>query len=165
MCFCLPNSSKPNCRVVPGNAAPVVATDYWHGAHAGAISSVPPHQADSKVVSHFRNSAGISPSQLPSHCFHGGTQALTPGRSTERPWQGETLLPPPRWVRALQRPRGDAETSPHLHPGCVGSTCGRYPTPAVQANTGQLPRDRQCQGTAAQVRAPVCQRVIPTAGS
>lgn len=57
----------------------------------------------SRIQAAGRPVCPTSPSHLPSYCCQGGTRALTPAPSTECPWQGETLLSPPRWVHMLYR--------------------------------------------------------------
>lgn len=128
--LCIP---KPICCFVPGNPLlslpPTAGAGLTKGPSPPFFLSRQPGPAGKKLSLSSRiQSAGravcpTSPSHLPSYCCQGGTRALTPAPSTERPWQGETLLSPPRWVHMLYRQfcaPGEMLRPPLcLQPGCV----------------------------------------------
>lgn len=119
MYFCLPVPLHPKAKSLrsPWKFAPAFAVGCGCGAHAGAISSGLPQQTArpsrnivfpiSEVQSARRAVGATSPPRPPSYRSQGDTRALTRAPSTERPWQGETLLPPPRWVHTLYGQRCD----------------------------------------------------------
>lgn len=138
--LCIP---KPKCCVVPGNrllSSPPTAAlgaGLRQGPSPPSFPQPAARPSRSKAVSHFRNPEGWESSAcnlpfpaslflLPGRCLS------TPAPCTERPWQGETLLPPAEVgayaVQAMLCPRRDAETPPpppsHLrgasHPSHAG---------------------------------------------
>jgi len=153
MYFCVPflRIPKPNRCVVPADLLQPLPPNAGAGLTRGpsplSLLSRQPGPAGTKPFpisgAQFAGRAvcATSPSQLPSYCA--GERALTPAPSTERPGQGETLPAPPRWAHALYRQcwaPGGMPRPPHTFTPPWGASI-----PATQANTRQLPRDRQRQ--------------------